>query len=194
MFRDRKKTVYQSPILSCSNYSFVANLAKRKFLTPQHQPKHVFYDSGRAQSKSNILYDALSYISSDHSGDISDSSPTSGYSSCDLLDSDCDRSVTGGDTRSKSVPIISRNTNTQDYTTGIKPASHRLENHSSTCSVQSSMSARDDRTGNIGDRENRAVNTKRKQSNLNKKQQVFVQQNVQICNASIPRYFFAFYA
>ena len=44
------------------------------------------------------------------------------------------------DSRYKSVPIISRKTNTQDYNTQIKPASHRLENHSCNSSTESSVS------------------------------------------------------
>ena len=77
--------------------------------------------------------------------------PTSGYSSYDILDQDSDNDShqtknraskeAVSDSRSKSVPIISRKINTQDYTTQIKPASHRLENHSYSSSTESSMSS-----------------------------------------------------
>ena len=83
--------------------------------------------------------------------------PSSGYSSYEILDQDSDNDLQSchdshqaknraskeavSDSRSKSVPIISRKINTQDYTTQIKPASHRLENHSYSSSTESSMSS-----------------------------------------------------
>ena len=93
------------------------------------------------RSRTSIFYDAFSVSSGldspcsessrEQPGESSDSSysslsPTSGYSSYDILDSDIPTK------RAVSVPRIS-----QDYVTGIKPASHRLESHSSNCNIHS---------------------------------------------------------
>ena len=137
--------------------------------------KIVFYDSGKIESKNNVIFDAHNLGSQQHSptshnstAQLSDNSvsssssitPTSGYSSYDILDQDSEDEVPTifqschdshysknrvskeavSDSRSKSVPIISRKTNTQDYTTQIKPASHRLEIPSLSSSAQSSVS------------------------------------------------------
>ena len=114
------------------------------------------------KDKSNVTYDAPSLGSTylDPSVQCSDSSvsssssitPSSGYSSYDILDQDSNDDIQSchdshqaknraskeavSDSRSKSVPIISRKTNTQDYTTQIKPASH----HSCSSSTQASVS------------------------------------------------------
>ena len=145
------------------------------------------------RSKTSLFYEAFSLNSGldfssdssrDHPGDTSDSSssslsPTSGYSSYDLLDqvqpsyqdidphmskrrsgifqsvrdSHSNNNKPDNHKRSRSVPRItmlkylshisnpisnvSYSRNPQDYETGIKPASHRLESHSSSCSVHS---------------------------------------------------------
>ena len=148
--------------------------------------------------------------SKDQASDISDSgsssiSPTSGYSSYDLLDqvqcqdSDLDKRKSGiylsvrdscqnkwkaerrasNDSRSQSVPMISRDA--QDYTTGIKPASHRLENPRSSWCVKSSEStpmhsAREGKTFSRAKNEKRSTICERKGS----------PQKVQ--NDSVPRY------
>ena len=110
----------------------------------------IFYESF---SLSSGLYFSGSDSSGEHPCDTSDSSssslsPTSGYSSYDLLDQDIphDRTVRNtsrgwgeNHTRSVSVPRIHPRT-TQDYVTGIKPASHRIESHSSNCNVHSPSS------------------------------------------------------
>ena len=110
----------------------------------------LFYESF---SLSSGLYFSGSDSSGEHPCDTSDSSssslsPTSGYSSYDLLDQDIphDRTVRNtsrgwgeNHTRSVSVPRIQPRT-TQDYVTGIKPASHRIESHTSNCNVHSPTS------------------------------------------------------
>ena len=137
--------------------------------------------------------------SKDQSNDTSDSgsssiSPTSGYSSYDLLDQvsqnsdqDLDKRKSGiflsvrdsrqnkwkaerrasNDSRSQSVPMISRDA--QDYTTGIKPASHRLENPRSSWCVKSSEStpmhsARERKTFSRAKNEKRSTICERKGS------------------------------
>ena len=104
------------------------------------------------RSRTSIFYDAFSvssgldYPCSDSSreqqGESSDSSysslsPTSGYSSYDILDTDITTTTQERQKRSVSVPRISLLRNSQDYVTGIKPASHRLESHSSNCNIHS---------------------------------------------------------
>eukprot|EP00090_Calanus_glacialis_P012301 TRINITY_DN2079_c0_g2_i4.p1 TRINITY_DN2079_c0_g2~~TRINITY_DN2079_c0_g2_i4.p1 ORF type:complete len:1008 (+),score=235.87 TRINITY_DN2079_c0_g2_i4:42-3026(+) len=220
----RNESSYPSKANSSSDYSFVANHAKRHFLTPQ--PSNSFKQSGQ-QSKSSIFYDALSLSSglnisssdsSRESSDISDSSSssirsTSGYSSYDLLDqvqpakqeSDHDirkrRSVLflsvrnshqhdKNNTRSRSVPRISGFTASQDYTIGIKPASHRLENHSSSCCVQSANATPKHSTLRYKTREGekrkkRSLNCNQKESNNNHGE--FPQQQVLTREVSIPR-------
>ena len=110
----------------------------------------IFYESF---SLSSGLYFSGSDSSGEHPCDTSDSSssslsPTSGYSSYDLLDQDIphDRTVRNtsrgwgeNHTRSVSVPRLHPRT-TRDYVTGIKPASHRIESHSSNCNVPSPFS------------------------------------------------------
>ena len=142
---------------SSSDYSFVSNQAKRDFL--RSQPASPCRPGLGPRSRTSLFYDAFSLssgldFSSDSSregreGESSDSSssslsPTSGYSSYDLLDSvncsevtaTCEGGRTFGPKRSRSVPRIAR-ARAQDYVTGIKPASHRLESHASSCSVSS---------------------------------------------------------
>ena len=158
--------------------------------------------------------------SKDQSSDISDSgsssiSPTSGYSSYDLLDQvqyqnsdqDLDKRKSGiflsvrdsrhnkckaerrasNDSRSQSVPMISRDENAQDYTTGIKPASHRIENPRSSWFVKSSEStpmhsAREGKTFSRAKNEKRSTICERKGSH----------QKVQ--NDSVPRYFLIYFS
>jgi len=147
---------------SSGDYSFVSNEAKRQFL--RSQPSTPRRPSGLGgRSRTSIFYESFSLSSglyfsgSDSSGehpcDTSDSSssslsPTSGYSSYDILDQDIpqDRTVRNtsrgwgeNHTRSVSVPRIHPRT-TQDYVTGIKPASHRIESHTSNCNVHSATS------------------------------------------------------
>eukprot|EP00090_Calanus_glacialis_P012302 TRINITY_DN2079_c0_g2_i5.p1 TRINITY_DN2079_c0_g2~~TRINITY_DN2079_c0_g2_i5.p1 ORF type:complete len:1033 (+),score=228.16 TRINITY_DN2079_c0_g2_i5:42-3101(+) len=175
----------------------------------------IFYD---AFSLSSGLDFSGSDSSRDQPGDTSDSSssslsPTSGYSSYDLLDqvqpakqeSDHDirkrRSVLflsvrnshqhdKNNTRSRSVPRISGFTDSQDYTTGIKPASHRLENHSSSCCVQSANATPKHSTLRYKTREGekrkkRSLNCNQKESNNNHGE--FPQQQVLTREVSIPR-------
>ena len=183
-----------------------------------------FYDSGKIESKSNVIFHAHSLGSQQDSptshnstAQLSDNSvsssssltPTSGYSSYDILDQDSEDDLPTifqschdyhqtknraskeavSDSRSKSVPIISRKTNTQDYTTQIKPASHRLENHSCSSSAQSSVSTplysgREARTF----REKREGSCNRKnKSNINGNINDAPAHNVQIWEASNPR-------
>ena len=107
------------------------------------------------KDKSNVTYDAPSLGSTylDPSVQCSDSSvsssssitPSSGYSSYDMLDQDSNDDIQSchdshqaknraskeavSDSRSKSVPIISRKTNTQDYTTTTRssPGKSKLQ-------------------------------------------------------------------
>ena len=158
-----------------------------------------------------ITYDPLSLESTYHNlrvncsdSSVSSSSsitPSSGYSSYDILDQDSDNDLQSchdshqtknraskeavRDSRSKSVPIISRKTNTQDYTTQIKPASH----HSCSSSTQASAltplySGREARTL----REERGGNCNReKESGINENKDDSMVHNVRIKDASIPR-------
>ena len=163
------------------------------------------------KDKSNVTYDAPSLGSTylDPSVQCSDSSvsssssitPSSGYSSYEILDQDSDNDLQSchdshqtknraskegvSDSRPKSVPIISRKTNTQDYTTQIKPASHRLENHSYSSSVSTLRhSGREARTL----REERGGNCNReKESGINENKNDSMVHNVRIKDASIPR-------
>ena len=185
------------------------------FIFPGLQSKSsIFYDALSLSSGLNLSSSDTSRESSDISDSSSSSiSPTSGYSSYDLLDqvqpseqeSDHDirkrRSVLflsvrnshqhdKNNTRSRSVPRISGFTDSQDYTTGIKPASHRLENHSSSCCVQSANATPKHST--IGyktcegeKRKKRSLNCNQKESNNN--QGELLQQQVLTLEVSIPR-------
>ena len=172
-------------------------------------------DSARSKDQSSDISDSSS----------SSISPTSGYSSYDLIDQvqcrnsdqDLDKRKSGiclsvrdsrqnkwkaerrasNDSRSQSVPMISRDENAQDYTTGIKPASHRIENPRSSWCVKSSEStpmhsAREGKTFSTVKNYKRSIIFERKGSDLTASEKIFSPQKVQIKNDSIPRYILIF--